>query len=61
MKAITMCSNEAASEFETAADGTRGCWTELMQNPGTISGAFDLVCFPAMSVTQAVVVASAQL
>lgn len=61
MSTVPVGANESASEFEAGSGGTGSYWTVLMQNPSTSFESLDLVFLPGMSMSQAAVVASAQL
>lgn len=61
MNVVPIGANATASEFDATTNGSGSYWTVLMGNPSTSFEAIDLVYLPGMSMTQATVVASAQL
>jgi hypothetical protein len=54
-------SNDTASEFDAGTNGVGSYWTVLMQSPSASFESIELVYLPGMSMSQATVVASAQL
>lgn len=61
MQTVPISGNATGSEFDAGADGAGNYWTVLMQNPLTSFEAIDLVYLPGMSMTNATLVASAQI
>ena len=61
MNVIPVGANATASEFEAGPNGVGSYWTLLMQNPNAAFESIELVYLPGMSMTQATVVATAQL
>ena len=59
MNTVPIGANATASEFDAGTDGSGNYWTVLMQNPSTSFESIELVYLPGMSMSQAVVVASA--
>ena len=61
MAVVPIGPNATASEFETTAAGVGNFFIELMQNPATSFENIQIVYLPGMEMTNATVVATAQL
>lgn len=61
MQMVPISGNATTSEFEASSNGVGSYWTVIMQNPSSSYEAIDLVYLPGMSMSNATLVASAQL